>query len=567
MYYDQAQYPNLRCLPGRVLASTVAVLDAEQRAELWAGYGLEVAFEWVNDARGFSYYELKVAPLPLQDKLRAWFTGAKLPPRRLPELVAALADDPRVSWAAPDALVLKWATPGPEIHPPYGVSFLDEFTARRAEHLQLPAGEVPVEPPLPDFEYYRIAEPVGTRAAWAEELEQQRDFMEQYGMVYGTAQAAALDGYLAQGAPPLAPITVCVADTGVQLNHPDLAGRLHPQAIDANYTNYKVAAAEMRPEPEQEITAREEDPAAIGLPRSAIRDRPASHGTAVAGIVVRCTDGFYTSAGPVRILPASVKSELAFTLSSALDIKSPISAFIKLVACLDREFPVAAAGDPTAPGPVRVVTTSASIPRSYFTDGEWEIVSQLVDKAVSAIAEDLADNDRLYLFAAGNEAQGEPSRPGDSELVLPVSASMAYDGTEAWHSVWSDEGSNMGPECVSAPGYGIITSQMVASPNLRYLPDAEFRPGLPNFSTPPRQTPWIKQMPDFSATSSATPQVASLAALLYAQQPERTYTEVKQAIIDSTADRVLSAPWGESMGLIDYRAALGWGVETGSADR
>src|SRR5690606_25799452 len=156
------------------------------------------------------------------------------------------------------------------------------------------------------------------------------------------------------------------------------------------------------------------------------------------------------------------------------------------------------------------------VPKSYFSDAQWRIVANLAGKAAGAVAEDLRRNDRLYLFAAGNEAQPEPNKPADMDYVLAVSAARAFDGAQAWHLPQFKEGSNVGPSCVSAPGEGIITSAIMPGPNLRYLPDDEFRVSR-NWSVPYTGREWREHTNSFSATSSATPQVAALAALLYAQ--------------------------------------------------
>ena len=70
----------------------------------------------------------------------------------------------------------------------------------------------------------------------------------------------------------------------------------------------------------------------------------------------------------------------------------------------------------------------------------------------------------------------------------------------------------------------------------------------------------------FSATSGATPHVSALAALLYAQDPTRRWEDVRQRIIDSTAGRKVTGEYGESMGLVDYAAALDWGRSRGSTE-
>jgi len=599
--YDPAHCPGLPCLAGRVIAETDPRLTPAERCALWRQYGLEPSFEWIVPQDGFTYHELDVRPWTPLDYLRAWMANAPLPPRALPELIALLNDDPRVHWACPDALVLEWAAdetpaeqpaapakqaaapakepakPGapptperqpaimPEAQPPYGVTLLDDayhiFTGSIADWAEHPAWP----DPLPDFEYYRLCSPGGTAVDWAEPLKQNAEFMRRCGVVYGTNQAAALEAYRAAGSPPLAPITVCVADTGVQPNHPDLAGRLHPNSIDANYRSFRVAAPADRPAAGTELTSRD-SPNAVGLPRPAVQHRPASHGTCVAGVVARCTAGFGAEGDAIRILPASVKSERAYVITG-LHVRSPVSSFIKLVACLANNFPTGqltpdAASPVQNTGDVRVVTTSASISPSDFSGAQWRMVAKLVRKGAGAIAEDLRHNDRVYVFAAGNSHQGEPGLPGEEAFTVAVTATMPYDPGKPWAIDLTHEAASLGAKCVSAPGYGIITSMMYRSPNLAYLPDSEFQKPYASMSTPPREGRWEAQTNWFNATSSATPQVASLAALLYAQDPARDYKTEIRLIEESTGGRMVKADWGEARGLVDFAAALIWATST-----
>ncbi len=616
--YDPQNYPGIQCLAGRVIAETDPALSPAQRARLWEEYGLKVSFEWLAPAEGFTYHELELQRFSPLQRGRSLITrvlqphAPVLPSRRLPELVAAMNEDPRIHWASPDALLLEWAdgesaaapaeAPAPPedlVEPPTpaeasrnasavpalkdgeGVCFVDQRYrpldgGLRSWVAQSSASsEVQWQPPFPDFEYYRRCKPEGSLVDWADVLASDATFMSFCRNIHGTGQQQALDAYRAAGSPELAPVTVCVADTGVLFDHPDLAGRLHPNSIDANYSNYRIAAGQDRPAPGLKIDDRSAR-VGIGLPRDAIKQQPASHGTAVAGIISRCTEGFKGPLGApaVRLLPASIRSDKTYAMVG-FSFKSPISAFIKLVYCLNQDFPVGkVSADPLGrianDGDVRVVSVSASVPRSYFSKAEWKLVSPLVGKAAGAIWQDVIYNDRVYVFAAGNEAMGECNRPCDEKYVIGVSACMPYDPSQAWigpppeldkkgKPKWRQEGSNLDPKCVSAPGYAIITSTIYPCPNLSYLPAAEMPKAWPDYSFPPRGSGWVKQTNRFCATSSATPQVSALAALLYAQQPGRSYQNVIAAVEESVADRMVTASYGQSRGLIDYRAALGWG--------
>jgi hypothetical protein len=241
----------------------------------------------------------------------------------------------------------------------------------------------------------------------------------------------------------------------------------------------------------------------------------------------------------VRILPISIKSERTYAISG-MRVKSPISAFLKVVACMYQEYPTGKERSESKrgkervinDGDVRVVSTSASIPKSYFSGREWRVVKPLAEKAAAAIAEDLRNNDRLWVFASGNDRQSEPSMPGDQPYVVAVTACMPFDPSKPWESPASGEAANLGAKCLAAPGYGIITSTIYRSPNLQYLL--------------------------FAATSAATPQVGALAALIYARKPEATYSGVINRLELSCGDRELDANYGKSKGLIDYRVALGF---------
>ena len=561
--YDAA-YPQLEVLQDRVLAETRSGLSAQERARLWREHGLALTFEWLNPESGFTYHELDVIQPGIAGKLLATLRGHD-PQRRLIDVVEELQVDPRVNWAAPDALLLEWsesdfAADAAVVDPAIAAMFIDDtYTNLKGG---LPVWEALADDkrqaPMPLYEYYRLCEPGGTAVDWAEPLSGSDVFMEGNALLFGNGQTASFSEYLAADSPGLAPVTVCVADTGVFVNHPDLQQRMHPDAIDANYRNYRRIGPDRRPTAAIELTSRD-DERSTGLPREAIQGRPASHGTSVAGIITRCTADYEDGNPGIHILPASVKSASTFRMVG-YKVKSPISAFIKLVNALSENYPVT--GDSSSWGPegrgeLRVVSVSASVPKAYFSEAEWKVVANVVGKASGSIYEDITLNDRLYVFAAGNEAQGVTNKPGEEEYVLSVSACMPNDPGRPWLSPASKEGSNLQEHCVSAPGYGLVTSRIYPHPNLAYLPDDEFRTGR-YLTVPQREFSWERRMNTFSATSGATPQVSALAALLYAQDPTRRFEDVRQRIMDCTEGRRLRADYGESMGLIDYSVALDW---------
>jgi hypothetical protein len=569
-----ADCPHLQCLEGRVIAESKPGLSPSQRLSMWREYGLRCSFEWVEPQDGFTYHELEVRPWSIYERGRALLQGRSLATRDLPKLIARMNEDPRLHWAAPDALLLEWADSRDQVaemsaqlaalQPPYGVSFIDDHYRFLTGGLTQWKTLDPATDPMPDFEYYRLCTPDGDKVQWALELWDDPDFRKHCEKAYGTGEGAVLDLYRKNGSPPLNQVTVCVADTGVLLNHPDLRGRLHPNSIDANYSSYQIAQPVERPTHDEQVTNRA-DRRAIGMPREAIQGRPAAHGTCVAGIVARCTDGFNASNGvdAVRILPASIKSERTYAITG-MRIKSPISAFLKFVACMYQEYPTGGmagrskSGTTINDGDVRVVSTSASIPRVAFSGREWRVVKPLAEKVGLAIQEDLRNNDRVWVFAAGNDRQSEPSMPGDQKYVVAVSACMPFDPGKAWESPASSEASNLGDKCVAAPGYGLITSTLYQCPNLEYLPDTEIPGTIQNYSVPPRDLSWVAHTDLFCATSGATPQVSALAALIYARKPEATFSGVINRIELSCGDRKVDANYGKSKGLIDYRVALGF---------
>jgi hypothetical protein len=567
--------PGVQCLAGRVIAESDPSLTAAERTKLWKDYGLCCTFEWLVPKSGFTYHELEVQPYSWLDRRFAQLAHRKLTPRDLPTLIEAMNEDPRLHWAAPDALLLEWSAGTradyaamsekvSSISEPFGVSFIDDH------YRSLPGGltqwkqiGMPTDP-MPDFEFYRLCNPDGNKVQWDLSLWDDPEFRKRCETVYGTGQGDVLDLYDKNGSPPLSTVTVCVADTGVLLNHPDLAGRLHPNSIDSNYSNYAIAQPIERVL-HDEVLKNRGDRHAIGLPREAIQGRPASHGTCVAGIIARCTHGFRNSSGAdaVRILPASIKSERTYAITG-MRVKSPISAVIKFVACMYQEYPTgegkgkSKSGKTINDGDVRVISTSASIPRSYFSGKQWRIVKPLAEKAGTAIAEDLRNNDRVWVFASGNDKQAEPGMPADQPFVLAVTACMPYDPSKPWESPASNEAANMGEKCVAAPGYGLITSTIYDCPNLTYLPREELRAPVPNYSVPHRDQDWVAHTNMFGATSGATPQVSSLAALIYARKTQATYSGVINRIELSCGERKIDANYGKSKGLIDYRVALGF---------
>src|SRR5438093_335270 len=90
-----ADCPHIQCLAGRVIAESDPRLTAAERGHLWDEYGLRCSFEWVVPQTGFTYHELEVRPWQLWQAALARLEKRRLPSRKLPDLIAAMNEDPR----------------------------------------------------------------------------------------------------------------------------------------------------------------------------------------------------------------------------------------------------------------------------------------------------------------------------------------------------------------------------------------------------------------------------------------------------------------------------------------
>ncbi|GAB3244086.1 hypothetical protein GCM10027346_41440 [Hymenobacter seoulensis] len=127
----------------------------------------------------------------------------------------------------------------------------------------------------------------------------------------------------------------------------------------------------------------------------------------------------------------------------------------------------------------------------------------------------------VIVIAAGNDSS-PVDFPGHLPNVLTVSASNEYDEpkTKASRDGENWWGSNQGPEVdVAAPGVHNYTTDIVGTDGYNVIAGNQ------------------EDYTDFNGTSSATPIVAGVAALILAANPALTEAQVRQLIIQ-TADKV-----------------------------
>lgn len=129
----------------------------------------------------------------------------------------------------------------------------------------------------------------------------------------------------------------------------------------------------------------------------------------------------------------------------------------------------------------------------------------------------------VVVIAAGNES-GPVSFPGTLPNALTVSASNEFDEPKTRTSADGEHwwGSNLGPEVdVAAPGVHNYTTDILGADG--------YNPGTSALSG--------DYVDDFNGTSSATPIVAGIAALLLSANPNLREAQVRR-ILKQTADKV-----------------------------
>ena len=127
----------------------------------------------------------------------------------------------------------------------------------------------------------------------------------------------------------------------------------------------------------------------------------------------------------------------------------------------------------------------------------------------------------IVIFAAGND-DGDVSFPATLDFVLTVSASNQYDEPKTKFSTDGERwGSNHGPQVdIAAPGVANLTTDIVGA--------GGYNPG--------------DYYALFNGTSSATPIVAGVAALILSVNPDLTEAQVRE-ILTNTTDKVGNIPY------------------------
>jgi subtilisin family serine protease len=330
------------------------------------------------------------------------------------------------------------------------------------------------------------------------------------------------------------PIGVVVLDTGVEVDHPDLAARIyrHPktrkrmgatiQRAKDGKLQFVLAANIDSAKNKAALVGRPVPPVGVGVDLR-------THGTAVAGViaahtgnslgVASCTpsDPARVTVFPVRFTSQSFPSDVAPIIVAAQHFSAQLKS-------------------KTYPN-LKVVSMSIG----WQLPGELEL----------AIQTDIRKNDRLYVGAAGNlitflgEFQsfpgGTPIFPAAFSSVLGVTGVRrdANNTADVWpeldpinnprvRSNYLDENGQPSTRAFGVSAYldnFILTTDLlgtdglnpVASPAGDYVDTTIFL---------------IGDTPGFGGTSAAAPQVAALAALLFFQNRNRVASEVRAIIED-----------------------------------
>lgn len=142
------------------------------------------------------------------------------------------------------------------------------------------------------------------------------------------------------------------------------------------------------------------------------------------------------------------------------------------------------------------------------------------------------DNNVVLVAASGNEDDGFTNRyPGRHPLVIAVGGSSVDDNRKSPNSPDGEYwwGANYGEEYYN----GVLTGLSVVAPCV-LCPTTDIQGG-DGYSGD-------EYMPNFNGTSSATPHVAGLAALLKSQNPALSNVQIRE-IIEKTAAKVGVAPY------------------------
>ncbi len=260
-------------------------------------------------------------------------------------------------------------------------------------------------------------------------------------------------------------VLVAVLDSGVDLDHPDLSGKIRTD-IDYDYIN-----------------------------NDAIAQDDQGHGTHVAGIIGAATDNGRGVSGlgwQAMIVPYKVLDDTG--TGSLSGIVNAIDAAVNAGA--------------------RVINMSLGTPPGSGTCSQYPSLQNAITNAYN--------HGVLVVVAAGNDYGDDAATvvPANCPHVLTVSATDSNDALADYSNVGSVID-------ISAPGSLIYSTKL--NDTYGYM----------------------------SGTSMATPYVAGLAALIFAQHPDYTPDQVASAILDHAVD-LGNAGWDTSYGCgrIDAGAAV-----------
>lgn len=328
-----------------------------------------------------------------------------------------------------------------------------------------------------------------------------------------------------EGGPYRKPVTVAVLDSGVRLDHPDLAGKLFGPSEGA-----------------RDFVDNDTDPTDPGT--ADYTGNLASHGTHVTGIIAAnwgqnttatcagCSPTGVVGAtylAPVNILPVRVLSKDGVdvaTLTTALEYAAgnPVS------------FNDAAL---TNPHPAQVINLSLGGPG--LTVAEAAPMCDALER--------LRRQGILSFAAAGNDGTTAPYYPAACPAAVAV-ASVTLSGGSAPVKAWY---SNAYPKVeLSAPGGAYNPAHLFNGGTLNGQPFPDdiistgwdYRKNEPNYTT-------------MSGTSQATPQATALAALLLSKGVTSTAEDTLQRMKDTATD--LGAAGADErfgVGMINPAAAL-----------
>ncbi len=265
-----------------------------------------------------------------------------------------------------------------------------------------------------------------------------------------------------------------------------------------------------------------------------------THGTQVAGMLTATatdTRGVASSAPQHAVMPIRLKG---YYDRGTGNMKYSEFAWVKAIRTLRFQF---AHGKWI--GKFRVVNMSFSGKRFPHWWGSRNFKKN--------ISRDLRLNDRLYVAAAGNEHGNVRRYPAAFDNVLGVTG-LITNRTGTWFDdYYAGYGSNFRDDGYATypvsgvfdfrefidSGYWVGRTTSIGIGSYQYWQDDRYL--------------WYEH---FNGTSAATPNVAGLAAILYARRPWVTYRDVWTIIVATRDD---STARGYLAGLVDYDAALeGW---------